>query len=352
MQQRASGEGRLLGAYDGTNVIATARIHAFRQWWGGRALRLAGIGGVVVAPEYRGRGVGKQLMAAVLDRSREHGYPLSALYPATAPIYRALGWELAGRQHFVTVAAESLRKLTAGTSAVSVRRAGPGDAADVIATMARLHERYRDCGPIEWEPTEVAEELAEDGYYAYLADDGFVGYQWDGSDRMYVARLVAGSEATLRTLWALVGSGSSVARTVRACVPPDDPLVFLTHDLGVQAERDVWWMLRVIDAESALSGRGYPPSVDVEVPLTISDRDVVGNSGEWVLQVADGRGQLRRGAGNADHLRVEANGLASLFAGVGMTTLRRAGLVSGGSDDDDAAIDAALSGRAFMLDYF
>ncbi|HEY9376050.1 MAG TPA: GNAT family N-acetyltransferase, partial [Jiangellaceae bacterium] len=75
MQQRASGEGRLLGAYDGTNVIATARIHAFRQWWGGRALRLAGIGGVVVAPEYRGRGVGKQLMAAVLDRSREHGYP-------------------------------------------------------------------------------------------------------------------------------------------------------------------------------------------------------------------------------------------------------------------------------------
>ena len=33
-------------------------IRPFTQYWGGRLLRMAGIAGVVVAPEYRGRGVG------------------------------------------------------------------------------------------------------------------------------------------------------------------------------------------------------------------------------------------------------------------------------------------------------
>ena len=38
-------------------------------------------------------------MTALLDDgAAERGYPLSALYPATMPIYRSLGWELAGRE--------------------------------------------------------------------------------------------------------------------------------------------------------------------------------------------------------------------------------------------------------------
>jgi predicted acetyltransferase len=350
MQLRAIGEGRLLAAYEGPDVVATARINVLRQWWFGRAMRLAGIGGVVVAPEYRGRGVGKQLMAAVLRRAEDHGYPLSALYPATAPVYRALGWELAGRQHFVTVPAEALRTLANVTPPVPVRRAGPADVADVMATVARAHERDRDCGPIEWQPSDVAEDLGEDGHFAYLADDGFVGYQWNGSDTLDVDRLVASAEPTLRALWALVGSGSSVVRTVRACVSPTDPLVLLTRDIGVQTDRDIWWMLRVIDAESAFAARGYPPSVEIEVPLTVSDPDVEGNTGRWVLRVEGGRGELRPGVDVG--LRLEARGLASLFAGVGVTTLRRAGLAFEGSAADDAALDAALRGPAFMLDYF
>ena len=77
MQQRAIAEGRLLAAYDGRRLVAMARINAFKQWWHGAAMPMAGIGGVVVAPEYRGSGVGRQLMTAVLGRAADHGYPLS-----------------------------------------------------------------------------------------------------------------------------------------------------------------------------------------------------------------------------------------------------------------------------------
>ena len=71
-------------------------FHDMRQWWHGRAVPMAGVGGVKVAPEQRGRGTGRALMTEVLRVIADRGYPLSVLYPATAPLYRSLGWELAG----------------------------------------------------------------------------------------------------------------------------------------------------------------------------------------------------------------------------------------------------------------
>ncbi|WP_194846566.1 GNAT family N-acetyltransferase, partial [Mumia zhuanghuii] len=68
MVTRAVGAGRQLAAYDGATVVASARINAFGQWWGGRQVPMAGIGSVVVAPEHRGSGVGLALMEAVVER--------------------------------------------------------------------------------------------------------------------------------------------------------------------------------------------------------------------------------------------------------------------------------------------
>jgi predicted acetyltransferase len=349
MQERAIGEGRLLAAYDGSRLVATARITPFRQWWHGESMPMAGIGGVVVAPEYRGQGVGRELMVRVLGRALEHRYPLSALYPATVPPYRAVGWELAGRQHFVTVPGEAVRTVAPG-SPVTLRRVGPDDVDDVLATVARLHARHLDCGPIEWPAQDVAEWLGEDETFAYLADDGFLAYRWDGSDTLAIDVIVGGSEATVRSLWALVGSGSSVARSIRACVPPDDPVGLLTRDRAVTADKDVWWMLRIVDAAAAVAARGFPRGVEIEVPVTVADPLLSGNSGAWVVKVKDGRGQLVPGSGGG--LELTVNGLASLFAGMRVATLRRAGLATGGDQAADGLLDAAFAGTAFMLDYF
>ncbi len=349
MQEQAIAEGRLLGAYDGTRLVATARITAFRQWWHGEAMPMAGIGGVVVSPEYRGRGVGQELMIAVLGRAAEHGYPVSALYPATVPPYRAVGWELAGRQHFVALPADAVRSI-GPPAPLSLRRVGPDDVDAVMATVAGLHARHRDCGPIQWPTHDVAEWLGEDETFAYLAEDGFLAYRWDGSEALAVDVIMGGSETTVRALWALVGSGSSVARRVRACVPPDDPVHLLTRDLAVTVDTDRWWMLRLVDAPAAIAARGFPHGADIEVPVTIADPLLPANSGDWLLRVKDGRGQLVPGGGGG--LELTANGLAALFGGTRVATLRRAGLATGGDDRRDGVVDAAFAGMAFMLDYF
>jgi predicted N-acetyltransferase YhbS len=57
LEAAASG-GRYYAAFDGPRAIAAAEFNDMLQWWHGRAVRMAGVGGVTVAPEERGRGVG------------------------------------------------------------------------------------------------------------------------------------------------------------------------------------------------------------------------------------------------------------------------------------------------------
>src|SRR5690242_15994083 len=135
---RAS-QGLFLGAFVNGAPAGAAILHDMRQYWLGHPVPMAGVASVKVAPEHRGRGIGRTLMTEALNVIAERGYLLSALYPATMPIYRSLGWELAGAKHRFSIPARSLRGLAApdpaarGTGAghqdVPVRRAGPADAA-------------------------------------------------------------------------------------------------------------------------------------------------------------------------------------------------------------------------------
>ena len=47
-----------------------------------------------------------------------------------------------------------------------------------------------------------------------------------------------------------------------------------------------------------------------------------------------------------------ARGLAALYAGTPLVTLRQAGLAAGGTAADDAALDAAFAATPYMLDAF
>jgi predicted acetyltransferase len=110
-------------------------------------------------------------------------------------------------------------------------------------------------------------------------------------------------------------------------------------------------MLRVLDAPAAVAARGFPEAVSLDVPLIVEDEQRPGNTGHWHLTVGGGRGRLERASGEHDAPRLPARGLAALYAGVPMATLRGAGIVTGG-DAADPLLDAAFATTSFMLDYF
>jgi predicted acetyltransferase len=347
-------ERRMPAAYDGDLLVARALIRPFTQYWGGRPLRMAGVAGVVVSPEYRGQGVGTQLMTFVARRSRELGYPVSVLYPATFSVYRRTGWEVAGVWSRVTIETRLLRDLRDGGDVV-VREVGPKDAAELVAIMRRRYTTDRPNGPLDSTVDELAEDLGDSTVFVYATDDGFVLYGWQ--DRgLVVHHMVAGSLATARALWSVVGSGSSIAEKVHAYLAPDDPIHHVLGeevDTGLRVER---WMLRLIDVEAALGGRGYPVAVDADIPLVVEDPALPENRLAGRLEVHGGVGRFVADSSvgdSGDFARLGPNGLAALYAGTSTSSLRASGLITRGGPDLDARLDAAFVGRpAYLLDYF
>jgi predicted acetyltransferase len=362
-----AGQGLFLGAFTGSTPVGAAMVHDLRQYWAGQAVGCAGVAAVKVAPEYRGRGIGRRLMADLLDLIAARGYPLSALYPATMPIYRSLGWELAGAKHRFTVPARSLLALRepdeaahgggAGHRDVAIRRAGPADAATVVGIIGESHRAARDCGPVTWDEGPAAEWLGRADLYTYLAgeaaDDGFAAYQWDGDD-LWVERVHARSPQALRALWSVIASHSSTADHVTGLTAPADPFWWLTRERDAAITRRSMWMLRVVDLPAAIAARGFPAAVRVSVPLEVSDQARPGNAGRWQLTVTDGTGSLTQNGSVSSPapLHLGPRGVAALYAGTPLATLRLAGLASGGTQEADAALNAAFAATPYMLDEF
>jgi predicted acetyltransferase len=362
--------GRYLGAFDGARLVAAARFHDMTQWWRGRGVPMAGVASVAVAPEERGRGIGRALVTGLLDLIDARGYPLATLYPSTLPIYRSRGWEIAGTSYEAVFDASGLRELAVGSApADGLRRAAPGDAARLCEVLGRAHAVAGDCGPVV--RTEAFMRLVLDGdgsYYLYLADDGVLAYTWQqGHDEILVHTLVAASQATTRALWGVVASHCWIADRVRARVSPADPVWWLTRDPVADLVDHDAWMLRVVDAPAAIAARGFPPSVQASLQLRITDPVRPGHAGLWRLEIGGGAGSLTRltppgdlpvdgqEAGSqgdaAGPLTLGARGLAALYAGTPVATLRRAGLASGGVGSD-ALLDGVFAATPFMLDRF
>jgi predicted acetyltransferase len=359
-----AGQGLLLGAFVDGAPAGAAMLHDMRQYWLGRPVGMGGVASVKVAPEHRGRGIGRTLMTELLNLIAARGYPLSALYPATMPIYRSLGWELAGGQHQFSVPARSLRGLVepdkaargggAGHQDVPVRRAGAADVATVIRVIADSHLAARDAGPLTWDESPAGQWLGRPDLYSYLAgDDGFAAYRWAGGD-LCVERVHARTPETLRALWSVIASHSSTTEHVVGRTGPDDPFWWLTRERDATITRRSMWMLRVVDAAAAIAARGFPPAVTASVPLEIHDQSRPGNSGHWRLTVAGGTGTLtpNDGVPSPGPLALGPRGVAALYAGTPVAKLRLAGLASGGSPESDADLDAAFAAASFMLDDF
>jgi predicted acetyltransferase len=360
----AAAGGRYFAAFDGPQPVAVAMFHDMSQWWHGRAVRMAGVGGVKVAPEQRGRGTGRALMTELLRVMADRGYPLSVLYPATAPLYRSLGWELAGGLYRAVIAARSLAALLPPDGPAQplqgppgLRRAGPDDAGEVIDIIGAVHESARHCGPATFDAAAVRRWwLSDENLFCYLAPDGFLAYGWHEGHRELLVRVaLAESAETTRALWSTVGSHAPMAKEVRAVVSPHEPLAWLTRepDLGLASR---WqWMLRVVNAPAAIAGRGFPAALaGLAVGLHLDDAQLPANTGHWTLEVSGGKGALTHSPAPvpARPVRLGARGFAALYAGVPMDTLRRAGLAAGGDARLDAALDAAFAGQAFLLNDF
>ncbi|MBW4719080.1 GNAT family N-acetyltransferase [Saccharothrix obliqua] len=319
----------LIAELDGRPAAVLA-INEHHQFYGGSPVPMGGVGGVAVDPHARGRGVASALLDRALVDLREHGQPLSVLFPTAPPLYRSRGWERAGVHETLDLA---LDRLPAGPR-VDTRPATEADLAALHACYADLASTVNGMLDRSAPAIDVADVLELDIVSVVPGHDGDVrGYLTAERDRagLRVHDLVGRDRDT--QLGLLRGLASWTGLLEGLALRVTDPAVpgLLTNQGIRYTTTTSQWMLRVVDLAAAVGARGWPTAAVIgsaAVDLDVVDEHAPWHAGRRRLVVEGGRVRLEPGGSGA--VRVHARALGPWFSGFQDThALRRAGLLDG-----------------------
>jgi predicted acetyltransferase len=347
---------RMLGLFDGQNLVAMTGAWELGQFFGRRRVPTGGVTSVAVAPEYRGRGLARRIMVELLETMRDRGEVFSSLYPATTYLYRQLGYEVAGAHVVRSVAPATLRSLPAPESG-RIRAGIPDDLPAIRAAYQRLAPQingYVDFPDQFWHSWRdglgrfyVAESEAGqiDGFLNYSQFDGELTHAGGGPWGIRVEQMGTTTRDAALALWRLLGEWSSQVDQIVYRGAAEDPILLLLDEQQISVMAEVRWMSRAVDVVGSVAARGFSRAVEATVDLEIRDPVLRNNDGRFVLSVSKGTGQLEPGGDGTIELGIGA--FSSLFTGWACTaTLARTGLLTGGTDEQREALDAIFAGPA------
>ena len=327
---------RLINAFDGERRIGSAGAFSLRLTVPGGDVGASGITAVGVLPEYRRRGVLRQMMTWLLDDAKTRGEPVAVLWASEAAIYQRFGFGNGtlqsgfevDRSRFVfgsPLPPSDRVRIRMVDVDEGVRLAPPiYDAVrrHVPGSLARSEIKWRNfqMGDAEWMRRGNGPR-----YRAVLEVDGeprgYVVYQikgeWDGRgprNTLLVTDLVGLDPETEQRLWQWVSSMDLVAtlRLMRGPVP--NPLQLWLQEprrLGLTVADGMW--LRFVDVAAALAARTY--AGEGSVVLELEDALIDSNAGRWQLTVrADGAATMERTTAEPD-LALDVASLACTYLG-------------------------------------
>lgn len=327
---------------EGARPVGCLVLIPMGQYFGGRSVPTVGIAGVGVGVADRGRGVARALMESTVREIAARRVALSTLYPATQTLYRAVGYERAGKLVEVTA---PTHLFTAPRTTLVTRVLTKKDEAkttDLYRAVAPSFHGYLDRGPYVWSRVRAPQGKPSLGV-------GFFSPARRGALEAYVhfvqardepgapfhvvtikdvcARSPEGYDAVVRFL----GEQRSLGRDVRFRAGPSSPLLMKVAEPHYREESLEDWMVRVTHVKSALEARGYPSLLEAELDLEVSDPLVRENAGRLVLTVRGGRGRVAKGGRGT--LSIDVRALAPLYTGyLSATQLARLGLAAGAPD--------------------
>lgn len=326
------------------SVTATALPIPMGQFFHGRRVTMAGVGGVGVAPGARGQGAATRLMRHTLQEMRDMGFALSVLYPATQPLYRRVGYELAGSRFETRVQVQALDFKERDLELRPVKPADLPVLQELYRRQATTRQGYLDRNPYIWD--RVLHPRNETAY-GFLVEgaNGVEGYLFlvrrrkvDLLQELALTDFVALTAAAGRRMLSFLGDHRSLAREVVWTGGPVDPLLLLLPEQTYQVKLLFHWMARVLDVSAALESRGYPQGASGTLHFELEDDLFPDNRGTFTLEVSAGTGHVRRG-GNA-LMRMDIRAFASLYTGfLSPEALRSVGALTA----DDATVRLATT---------
>lgn len=351
-----AGYQNLLVAYapDG-DLVGGLALLPIGKWMMGRPVDCAGVSMVIVAPHVRGQGVAKALMRAALRDAHDAGQPLSSLYPATLPIYRAVGYGQAGVMEEARVPLMSLGPLAGMERTLPVRRYSEYDdgpaVLELFERVARDHHCWTRRDTFLWGRVNSNRAGQAERYLLGEEDgpiEGHVGVvrvMRDGGPYhdLHLTDVSLATKRAARRLWSFLASHGSVARDVVWNAGADDPLLGLLPEPTFSVRTTDVWMARVVSVEQAFAQRGWRADARGTLEFELDDAVLPENAGRWRLRVEGGRAQIERGGAGA--LKLGPEGLAGLYTGFRpVDALERLDLAEAASEEVHATAQALFAG--------
>jgi predicted acetyltransferase len=321
------------------------------HYFGGRNVPSRAICAVASAPEVRGAGFARRLLARTVEEAARDGVALASLFPSTRSLYRSVGFEAAGTYLRYRVPMNAFVGLHDGAHRVHELRVGDEHA------VAALYEAQaaRGNGPLErgayfWSRVREVRGHEVRGF-GFERDGALVAYVYMHTEKvgaagpryaLTVRDLAWWDAAGARAVLAFLAQHGTLAEHVTWVGGPADPLIQLLPHVGYDADMPLGhWMVRILDVQRAFEARGYPAGVEATIDLELTDELVAPNNGRFVVEVQQRRAVVRRGG--EGRLKLDVRALAPLYTGLhSPETLRDLGVLEG----DNAALDAATAAFA------
>ena len=258
---------RVLAGAEG--VAAIAALVRTGHFLGGRSVPAANICHIAIAPQWRGHGLARQLLAELESEALAQGAVMTTLFASARPVYRKVGYELAGSE--IIYEAETaalparLKDITfqavSGDIAQRLSEAAPARASMNNGLLDRVQSHWRE---LLRAPRHALAAYAIGGDpsrgYALIdtADENCLSLRdWHAQDG-------AAAEAIL----AFLSGFRSVYPKLHWHGAPDDDLIFAMPDKGWKLLHQEDFMAKLLDPRQALAARGYAcPDAQLDVTL-------------------------------------------------------------------------------------
>ena len=352
-----------LAAFDGDRMASAMRYFPFDMRVRDSFVGMGGVAAVTTWPEYRNRGLVRELLSRLQAMMREENRPLSVLMPFKYSYYYDMGW--APTFDMVKAEFEPTKLRRFSDEGYVVRKVLNTDEWETLEALnAEYGTRYNGpvCrGRLYWERRYFQRGGKNRDIYLVEKDGEARGYivcyltepKGDGSfDRdCLVLQVVWLDPGVERAIFDFFRSHRDQIKKVKMYLPPDVRIAHHFDNPEIEQKLQPKMMTKLVDVAAAIEAIGYDTTLSGGVSLRVAgERTAPWNEGVWQLTFADGKASVTQADAAQAAVEITVQHLAELYMGYRTVEHLQESLQIAGPEDQLEKLAAAFPAHATYID--
>lgn len=243
-------------------IASTIQVFPYPCRIGNITAQVGGIGSVATLPEYRGRGLGQQILERLTDWMKQQQYDLSLLFAVITPFYEKYGWNIVPEVNYEL----NIKKIPENLPFHSEYKIIPFDQTQHLLEAAEIYHQFNHNRTLTCERslTYWQDMLKWQGWESSIwrvaiKDRKVVAYgrmSKESSDgQMHLEELcyIPGEEASVVPLFQALSKGSASVQWINAKLLPDHVLFAYFRQWGAERKDFPYAMWKIIQLPETLN---------------------------------------------------------------------------------------------------